>query len=253
MSVRIGTSGWSYDHWATVLYPAGLPPARRLRRYVEEFDTVELNTSFYRWPTDSAFSAWRAQLPEGFVMAVKAHRGLSHYRRLKQPEPWFTRFERARRLLGDRAGPLLVQLHPAQGRDDDRLDSFLAGLPRDLVVALELRHPSWDDPAVFELLRRHRAAYVVTSGAGMRCIPVATAGLVYVRLHGPADEDIYTGSYTDDQLAWWAGRINTWDNEGRDVAVYFNNDIGGHAVRNARALRRMVCGSSDSTGWSDRG
>ena len=85
MTVRIGTSGWSYDHWAGVLYPPKLAPARRLRHYIEEFDTVELNASFYRWPKDSTFSAWQQQLPDGFAMSVKAHRGLTHYRRLNAP------------------------------------------------------------------------------------------------------------------------------------------------------------------------
>ena len=89
--MRIGTSGWSYDHWAGVLYPPKLPAARRLRHYVEEFDTVELNASFYRWPKDTTFAGWRERLPEGFTMAVKVHRGLSHFRRLSTPEDWIDR------------------------------------------------------------------------------------------------------------------------------------------------------------------
>ena len=94
-AIRIGTSGWSYDHWTDVLYPPGLPAAKRLTRYVDEFDTVELNASFYRWPRDAAFTGWRQRLPDGFTMSVKAHRGLTHFRRLKSPEPWVERFERA--------------------------------------------------------------------------------------------------------------------------------------------------------------
>lgn len=129
MTVRIGTSGWSYDHWAGVLYPVGLPSARRLHRYVEIFDTVELNASFYRWPKDSTFAGWRDQLPPGFTMSVKAHRGLTHYRRLATAGPWVERFERCWQLLGDRHGVLLLQLHPDQQRDDARLDSFLSLVP----------------------------------------------------------------------------------------------------------------------------
>ncbi|HXS85517.1 MAG TPA: DUF72 domain-containing protein [Mycobacterium sp.] len=257
MTVRIGTSGWSYDHWAGVLYPPKLPAARRLRHYVEEFDTVELNASFYRWPKDSTFLKWRTELPDGFAMSVKAHRGLTHYRRLNAPEPWIERFERCWQLLDGRRGAVLVQLHPEQARDDRRLDAFLAGVPQHIRIAMELRHPSWDAPGVYALLEKHHAAYVVTSGAGMRCVPAATSDLVYVRLHGPASEDLYSGSYSREDLEEWAAQIIKWDSESRDVLVYFNNDLNGNAVRNGRVLLGMlpagVTGTGKSTDRSNHG
>jgi uncharacterized protein YecE (DUF72 family) len=240
VTTRIGTSGWSYDHWVDVLYPPGMPSARRLARYVEVFDTVELNASFYRWPKDSTFAGWRDQLPAGFRMSVKAHRGLTHYRRLASPEPWIERFERCWQLLGDRHGVLLVQLHPEQQRDDARLDSFLQRIPASIRVAVELRHASWNQPAVYELLEDHRAAYVVMSGGGLVCVPRATTDLVYVRLHGPDQDAIYAGCYSDDELRRWADRIARWDRAGVDVWVYFNNDLGGHAVRNALTLQELL-------------
>ncbi|OBK10331.1 DUF72 domain-containing protein [Mycobacterium asiaticum] len=240
MTVRIGTSGWSYDHWTDVLYRPGLPAAKRLSRYVEVFDTVELNASFYRWPKDSTFAGWRERLPPGFTMSVKAHRGLTHYRRLGSPEPWIERFERCWQALGDRRGVLLVQLHPEQQRDDTRLDSFLGMMPASIRTAVELRHPSWDVPEVYALLEKHRAAYVVMSGANLVCVPRATTDFVYARMHGPEPASMYTGSYTAEDLRWWADRITEWDNEGRDVWMYFNNDLGGHAVRNALSLRELL-------------
>lgn len=240
MTVRVGTSGWSYNHWVGALYSPGTPAARRLARYIEVFDTVELNASFYRWPKDSTFAGWRAQLPAGFTMSVKAHRGLTHYRRLSSPEPWIERFERCWQLLGDRHGVLLVQLHPEQQRDDARLDFFLDRMPASVRVAVELRHPSWNDPAVFQLLERRRVAYVVMSGGGLVCIPRATTDFVYIRMHGPDQEVIYSGSYSDDELRRWADRISQWDDDSRDVWMYFNNDLGGHAVRNALALRELL-------------
>ncbi|SON63031.1 hypothetical protein MSIMFI_04561 [Mycobacterium simulans] len=240
MTVRIGTSGWSYDHWTDVLYPLGLPIGDRLARYAEVFDTVELNASFYRWPKDSTFAGWRDQLPNGFTMSIKAHRGLTHYRRLASPGPWIERFQRCWQVLGDRHGMLLVQLHPEQHRDDARLDSFLDGVPSPIRVAVELRHPSWDHPAVYAVLERHRAAYVVMSGGGLACIPRATADVVYVRMHGSDQNAMYAGSYLRDELARWAQRISTWTAEGRDVWMYFNNDLGGHAVRNALSLRKLL-------------
>jgi uncharacterized protein YecE (DUF72 family) len=240
MTVRIGTSGWSYNHWANVLYPPGMPASRRLARYAEVFDTVELNASFYRWPKDSTFAGWREQLPDGFTMSVKAHRGLTHYRRLGNPEPWIERFERCWQLLGDRHGVLLVQLHPEQRRDDERLDCFLSSVPAFIRVAVELRHPSWNDPAVFATLARHHAAYVVMSGAGLPCIPQATTDLVYVRMHGPDPDSMYAGSYPERDLRSWARLISEWDDGGRDVWMYFNNDPDGHAVRNALLLRDLL-------------
>jgi uncharacterized protein YecE (DUF72 family) len=243
VTVRIGTSGWSYDHWNSVLYPPGMPVAKRLARYVQEFDTVELNASFYRWPKDSTFEGWRQRLPEGFTMSIKAHRGLTHFRRLQTPEPWVERFERCWRALGDRREALLVQLHPGMARDDDRLDHFLTVMPDWIPVAVEFRHASWDHPDVYALLERHGAAYVVMSGARLPCVLRATSKLVYVRMHGPDDQTMYAGSYSDDDLRQWADRIHAWRDEGRDVLVYFNNDLGGHAVRNAWTLKEMVTGT----------
>jgi uncharacterized protein YecE (DUF72 family) len=198
-----------------------------------------LNASFYRWPKDATFAAWRDQLPVGFTMTVKAHRGLTHYRRLANPEPWIERFERCWLTLGDRHGVLLVQLHPEQQRDDDRLDTFLRAVPQSIRVAVELRHPSWNEPAVYELLERWRAAYVVMSGAGLACVPRATTDFVYIRMHGPDQDAIYAGDYSDDELRRWADRITEWRRD-RDVWMYFNNDLGGHAVRNALTLRELL-------------
>jgi uncharacterized protein YecE (DUF72 family) len=240
MAVRIGTSGWTYRHWVGVLYDRGMSAAERLDRYVGEFDTVELNGSFYRWPPDAWFARWREQLPPGFTMAVKAARGLTHARRLRTPEVWVERMQRGLAVLGDRAGPLLVQLHPALARDDALLDAFLQAVPPGIRVAVEFRHPSWHDDAVYALLERRGAAYVVMSGAGLPCVLRATAPFVYVRLHGPAPEALYGGSYSSEDLRWWADRIGEWDAQGREVFVYFNNDLGGNAVRNARELQVAV-------------
>jgi uncharacterized protein YecE (DUF72 family) len=116
-------------------------------------------------------------------------------------------------------------------------------MPEWIPVAMELRHPSWDDPAVYEILERHHSAYVVMSGAGLRCVPRATSGLVYIRMHGPPKDSMYAGSYPDDELRRWADRISAWHAEGRRVLVYFNNDLGGHAIRNARYLKELLAAS----------
>jgi len=238
--VRIGTSGWSYDHWRGVLYPPGTPAARRLETYAASFDTVELNASFYHWPRAQGFATWRSRVPAGFRFAVKAPRGLTHARRLRDPGEWMPRLAEGLAALGDAAGFLLFQLPATLERDDDRLDGLLSVVPAGVRAAVELRHPSWNDQAVFSLLERHGAAYCVMSGAGMPCVPRATTDTVYLRLHGPDPQRLYVGSYTEAELESWARRIAQWRREGLDVVAYFNNDGGGAAVRDARRLRTLV-------------
>jgi uncharacterized protein YecE (DUF72 family) len=208
--------------------------------YTEHFDTVELNASFYRWPPATRFQSWRRRLPPGFSMSVKAARGLTHGKRLYSPEGWVDRMSQGWHELGDKRAVLVVQLPPTMQRDDDRLAYFLARLPDWMPVAVELRHPTWDVEPVFELLERHRAAYCVMSGAGLPCRLRATSDIVYVRLHGPSHEHLYGGSYSDDDLNWWAGRLIEWRDSGHHVFAYFNNDGDGNAVRNARYLKSLT-------------
>lgn len=237
---HIGTSGWSYDHWAGVLYPSGTPARRRLEIYTRSFETVELNASFYRWPSDTAFQRLRSRLPEGFRLSVKAARGLTHGKRLREPETWVDRTAAGWHALADRRAVLLVQLAPGHARDDARLEYFLGRIPWWLRVAVEFRHPSWHDEPVFEILRRHQAAYCVMSGADLPCVLRATAPFVYLRLHGPDQRYLYGGSYGENDLRWWADRIGEWLENGHETYVYFNNDGGGHAVNNARRLREIL-------------
>jgi len=240
VTTRIGTSGWSYDHWEDVLYRPGLPARDRLAAYVERFDTVELNASFYRWPRDTTFAGWHRRLPAGFRLSVKAPRGLTHAKKLYAPEVWIERIARCWHELGDKRAVLVVQLPPGMPRDDARLDFFLGALPGWIRVTVEFRHPSWHVEEVFRLLERHGAAYCVMSGAGLPCILRATTDFVYLRLHGPDHDALYGGSYSDADLAWWADRIREWEADGREVYAYFNNDGGGNAVRDAESLRRLL-------------
>jgi uncharacterized protein YecE (DUF72 family) len=240
VAVHLGTSGWSYDHWEGVLYPPGTATGDRLARYAERFRTVELNSSFYRWPAPPAFRRWRERLPPGFLLSVKAPRGLTHGKKLYEPEVWVARIAAGWHELGPRRAVLLVQLPPGQPRDDARLVFFLDQLPPWIRVAVEFRHPSWHTEEVFALLEHHRAAYCVMSGAGLPCILRATTGFVYVRLHGPDPHQLYAGSYSEADLRWWAARIAEWTGAGLEVFAYFNNDGYGNAVRDARRLIELT-------------
>ena len=239
MSLYIGTSGWSYDHWQGIVYPHGTPVRDRLAYYMQRYSTVEVNSTYYRWPADATFVRWHRRLPHGFVMTVKAPRGLTHFTRLYAPEGWLTRICNGLRHLGNKLGVLLVQLPPNFSYDYARLEYFLRQVPPWLRVALEFRHPSWHRDEIFELLERSGAAYCVMSGANLLCVLRVTASFAYVRLHGP-DDHLYAGSYSGSDLDWWAERIREWEAMGRDVFAYFNNDGGGNAVRNADALKAKL-------------
>lgn len=240
MTILIGTSGWTYDSWAGPFYPSGVTRRRWLEHYAARLPTVELNASHYRWPRDTSFSGWHDRLPRGFELAVKAPRALTHARRLHAPERWAEIMGRGFALLGERAGPLLLQLPPAMERDDARLAYALQHMPPAVRVAVEFRHPSWLEDQVFALLEQHRAAYVVMSGAHLPCVLRATSDIVYVRWHGPDHDHLYAGSYSDDDLHWWADRLREWDEQGRRVYGYFNNDQYGYAVANAMRLRELL-------------
>ncbi len=243
--VRVGTSGWSYDHWEHVLYPPGLPARERLPAYLGAFGagpphgTVELNASFYRWPRPATWASWRRRLPEGFRLTAKAPRGLTHGKRLYAPEVWVERICAGWHELGERRGTLLLQLPPDHARDDARLAYVLDRFPSWVGLAVELRHPSWVDDAVFDLLAQRGVSWCVMSGAGLPCVLRATAHLVYLRLHGPDQHHLYAGSYPEDDLRWWADRIEEWRGGGHAVHAFFNNDGDGNAVRNARRLAEL--------------
>ena len=194
MVVHIGTSGWSYDHWENVLYESGTPPRERLDVYARRFSTVELNASFYRWPADRTFTGWRQRLPDGFLLSVKAPRGLTHAKRLYAPEAWIDRMAHCWHELGRRRGVLLVQLPPQFARDDARLSYFLGRLPPWLRVSVEFRNSSWHTDEVFDLLARHNAAYCVMSGSELPWVLRATAPWVYVRMHGPDPHHLYAAA-----------------------------------------------------------
>ena len=241
MAIYIGTSGWSYAHWQGVLYPSGLPNREWLAYYVQHFQTVEVNRTFYRWPRAATFAHWARRLPPGFCLSVKAPRGLTHGARLQAPDTWLSRIQSSLQPLGEKRGALLVQLPPDLPCDLPRLEAFLHRLPATgLRVAVEFRHPSWHLEAVFQRLERYQVAYTVMSGANLPCILRATAPFVYLRLHGPDPQWLYTGSYSEADLGWWAERIDEWARQGRDVLAYFNNDGDGHAVRNAWRLQQRV-------------
>ena len=237
--VRIGTSGWHYKHWLGNFYPERSPASKMLALYQERFETVELNNTFYRLPSQKAVIAWRESTPEHFLFAVKGSRFLTHMKKLKDPEPALDRFFGRVGLLREKLGPILFQLPPYWEIDVERLRYFLRVLPQHQ-YCFEFRNPTWNTPEVFDLLRAHNAAYCAYHLAGYESPMEITANFTYIRLHGPGGK--YQGSYDDGSLGALAGRIQAWRSELESVYVYFDNDEGGYAARDALRLRAMVFG-----------
>ncbi|TDO93704.1 DUF72 domain-containing protein [Enemella evansiae] len=240
MDVRIGTSGWTYQHWRGTFYPVGLRVADQLDHYAARFDTVELNGSHYRWPADKTVTGWRDRLPAGFEMAVKASRYLTHFRKLNNPEDWVERITHTHDLLGAHAGPLLLQLPAELARDDERLAHFLGLLPERIRVAIEPQHPSWLDDGVFDLLDRHGAGFVVSVIAGREPVLRATGRLAYVRFHNSDPNWRYGGSFDDAALEPWVAHLRALTSGGRPAYCYFNNDNHGYAAFNALRLKELI-------------
>jgi uncharacterized protein YecE (DUF72 family) len=236
--VRIGTSGWTYAHWRGVFYPRGLPQARWLEHYAAEFDSVELNASFYRLPAETAFSGWRCRTPDGFLFSLKAPRSITHIKRLADCAQDLGNFLSRADLLRDRRGPILFQLPPRWPCDLSRLADFLASLPAGLRFAFEFRDESWLCDPVYSLLQARNAALVRVSAPRYPDAEARTAGFSYLRMHG--EERLYASKYSEQSLRRWAEVIADWTRAGQQVFVYFNNDARGHAVADARALRLLV-------------
>jgi uncharacterized protein YecE (DUF72 family) len=236
----IGTSGFSYTHWWGVFYPEKLPQARWLEHYARQFSTVEINNSFYRLPSERTFQGWRERTPAGFLFAVKASRFITHVRRLNDAqEPLETFLSRARN-LEEKLGPVLYQLPPSMERDEGLLQAFLALLPEDLQHVVEFRHQSWYEEKVYAPMRRYNTALCIHDMAQSESPVVATADFAYVRFHGTTSR--YAGNYSNGQLEDWAKRIKELASSSnlKAVYIYFNNDIEGHAVNNARSLIQLL-------------
>ena len=242
--VLIGTSGWQYRHWRGVLYPEGVPQRRWLAHYAEHFACLEVNNAFYRLPERSVFEGWREQTPDGFVVAVKVSRYLTHIKRLQDPTEPVQRLLHRADGLGDQLGPFLLQLPPNLPAAPERLDACLAAFPQHARVAVEPRHDSWWSDEVQQVLARHNAALCWADRGSHPITPLwATAGWGYLRLHEGAAQP--WPSYGRQALTTWLDRIEaTWPGSvsgpergaGPDVFVFFNNDQRGAAVRDAEQL-----------------
>ncbi|MEA2389080.1 MAG: hypothetical protein QOG41_1853 [Thermoleophilaceae bacterium] len=237
--VHVGCSGWNYADWRGLVYPKGMPPSRWLEHYATLFDTVEVNSTFYRLASPDAVARWVEQTPEHFVFTLKASRYLTHIKRLTALDQGVERFyERIEPLAGTpKMGPVLWQLPENFHRDDERLAAALAGLPAGR-HCFEFRHESWFVPEVYGLLRDHAVALVIGDTPQRRFqTHEMTADWTFVRFHWGARGR--RGNYSEAELEEWAKRIEDW-RERVEVFAYFNNDWEGFAVKNGLWMRRRL-------------
>jgi uncharacterized protein YecE (DUF72 family) len=242
--LRIGTSGYVYKHWKHIFYPDKLPSKRWLQHYASHFDTVELNATFYRLPSEEAVDRWKAEAPPHFMFACKGSRFLTHLKRLKEPEAglslYFSRILR----LGKKLGPILWQLPPQMNKADlPRLENFLSLLPRKLHHAVEFRSDAWYTEEVCALLDSYHVA-LCEHDLVARPPPRMTGGFRYLRFHGKTGK--YQGRYGKRALAPVARSLASTCGEGMPAYVYFNNDISGHALSDAMDLLSMTSSGAHS-------
>jgi len=270
-AARVGISGWTYPPWRGVFFPKGLPQKRELEFAAGRLSSIEINGSFYALQKPASYRSWYAATPEDFVFSIKGGRFITHMKKLRDVDAALANFFASGVLaLREKLGPILWQLPPTLAYEPDRLRDFFAQLPRstgeaaylarrhdermkdrsftDAVVdlpvrhALEVRHDSYKTSAFIELLRDHQVAVVVADTAGKwPMITETTADFVYVRLHG--DQELYTSGYTPPALALWAGRVRQWLGGGRDVYVYFDNDVKVRAPFDAMSLQALLDGA----------
>jgi uncharacterized protein YecE (DUF72 family) len=236
--IRIGTSGWHYDHWYERFYPRDIPKKDWLQYYVQHFNTVEINNTFYRLPRETMVERWHELAPKDFLFTVKANRFVTHVKRLRDAEEPLRNFFDAIRPLAKNLGPILYQLSPTFHKDLGRLEDFIQLLPGKIPGVFEFRHNSWFTDDVLQLLDDSGLGLCIHDLGGVDVPRVVTANIIYLRFHDPPGE--FSHDYPPHMLRQWAKWARENLRTGRRLFAYFNNDYNACAVRNAQQLREFL-------------
>lgn len=238
MARLIGTSGFSYRHWVEKFYPKEIRQSKRLEYYARFFDTVEINTSFYRLPSESVLDSWRQSTPDNFVFSIKGSRYITHTKRLLVEKESVNIFMQRVKGLQNKLKVVLWQFPPNFRSNPKRLVDFLNLLKRyDCRFAFEFRHESWFCDDIYEVLRKYNVALVISDSPDFPKKEVITADFVYIRLHGGIEP--YISEYSQKELMSWAEKIQKWAEKG-DIFTYFNNDTNAFAVKNALKMKKYL-------------
>ncbi len=243
-NIFIGTSGYSYPHWAKgVFYPREISSSKWLEYYSQFFNTVELNITFYRLPPAETFLKWYERTPENFIFTVKGSRLITHIKKLRDCQESLELFFAHLQKLKEKLRVVLWQLPPNLTFNPERISSFchsLKGFPfsRYAAHAFEFRHPSWFCPVVLETLKEHNYSLCISHSNRWPFPEIITANFIYLRFHG--GERLYSTNYSEDELKYWADKCKLWQEMGKNIYAYFNNDACGYAVKNAYQFKKLV-------------
>ncbi len=237
MSVYIGTCGFYYEDWRGVFYPKDLPKTKYLDFYIDNFSTVELNSTFYHLPKQKSVLHWREKAKKGFLYSLKAYRGITHYKKLKNVKDDLYLYLHLIKNLRPYLGVILFQLPPSLKVDIDLLANFLSLLPSGYDYAVEFRDESWYEKEVYDILTRYEVSFCIHDFGKKQTPIIETSKNIYIRFHGPNGR--YRGSYSEDFLRKWANIIKNFKDK-RRVFCYFNNDYEGNAVKNAQTLLKFL-------------
>jgi uncharacterized protein YecE (DUF72 family) len=240
--IHIGTSGWHYKEWKGIYYPPDIRTRDWLSYYANEFATTEINSSFYRLPSEETAANWTGMVPDDFKFCPKMSRFLTHMKKLRDPEEPLLRFFSRFDPMLHKMGPILLQLPHMVIYNPDVVRHFFSLLKEqygDYRFALEVRHESWLEDEPVALMKKYEIAFVISqSGVGWPYKELVTSKNIYVRFHGP--RALYASSYDDDTLRYFASLFRKWKSKGHEVWAFFNNDVGCLAIENAKRLKTFL-------------
>jgi len=234
--IKIGTSGWFYQHWIERFYPKELHKSEWFKYFCGHFDTVEINNTFYHLPKQKTVENWQKVSPKNFIFAVKASRFITHIKRLKGIDEPLERFFEIAKLLKLKLGPILFQLPPSLQKNTELLSGFIEKLPRENTYVFEFRNQSWYGDETYALLDKNNIGICVHDMPGNPSPKIITGKIIYIRFHGLSGR--YEGNYTESMLNKWAGWIKK--QKAKEIYAYFNNDYNAYAVSNAKQLKTML-------------
>lgn len=240
--IHIGTSGWSYKHWEEIFYPPKLKPADWIVFYSNHFKITEINTSFYRLPLKETVINWTKKVPRSFLFCPKMSRYLTHMKKLIEPEETLEHFFEVFEPMQKMMGPVLIQLPPSLKFNYDRADHLYHLLQtkyKKYEFVMEVRHNTWLDEESLTLMTKHDIGLVISqSGERFPYSEMITAKNIYIRFHGP--NQLYASSYSDSMLKKFAKKFRKWEKEGHVIWAFFNNDVHGYAIEDAKRLLKLL-------------
>jgi Uncharacterized conserved protein len=233
----LGCSGWYYNDWAGRFYPEKLSKSRWLEYYSKQFNTVEINNTFYRFPNEKSVQGWYNKTPENFKFTLKVNQIITHRRRFKNTQSTINRFYKLSEILKDKLGGILFQIPPQKSKDIDFLKNAVEQFDLSKNNVIEFRHSSWYDGEVYDLLKESGVIFCSVSSADLPDDLILTSNTAYVRFHGIGTEK-YHYRYSNNELNEWAGKLNK--SNSKHVFCYFNNDYNANAPLNCEMLQKII-------------